>query len=91
MSPAVHDRFALPVFRVPVTFAAADGLTEELARVDTVVIEPEERRFSLLARASARLPGGPLSLRCAVAGPLTAGVRGPWSGKRHLRLEEDAA
>ncbi len=51
MTPRGHERFRLPPFEVPVQLEGADGdLTRELVRPDTIVIEPSERRFSLIGR-----------------------------------------
>ncbi|MGB8298583.1 MAG: DUF2169 domain-containing protein [Polyangia bacterium] len=75
MTTAVHDQFDLPAFAVPVAIASSDGLVEETAVVDTLTIEPEERRFSLLAKAQAKLCYGPLSLGRIVIGDLTRGMR----------------
>ena len=63
MTTAVHDQFDLPAFAVPVAIASSDGLVEETAVVDTLTIEPEERRF-----ATGQSPGEAL-LWSAVAWP----------------------
>jgi hypothetical protein len=75
MTTAVHDQFDLPAFAVPVAIASSDGLVEETAVVDTLTIEPEERRFSLLAKAQAKLCYDPLSLGRIVIGDMTRGMR----------------
>jgi len=65
-------------------------MSEEIAVVDTVIVEPEERRISLLARAETELTGGPTSLGRIVFGELSEGMRRaieknkvyPWSRGR---------
>jgi hypothetical protein len=89
MTTAVNDRIRLPELKVPVTFIS-DELSEEVAIVDTVIVEPEERRLSLLARAQTALNEGPLSLARMVVGDVTKGMRKaiennkayPWDRKR---------
>lgn len=51
MTTGGKERFRLPDLAVPVTVATGDALLETRTRVDTIVIEPRERRFSLVARA----------------------------------------
>jgi hypothetical protein len=72
---AARDRFQLPAFAVPVTFVSSDELSEGMTVVDTLIIEPEQRRFSLLGRAQTELAQGPMSLARIVVGELTAGMR----------------
>jgi hypothetical protein len=89
MTTAVYDRIRLPELTVPVTFVS-DEMSEEVAIVDTVIVEPEERRLSLLARARTDLNEGPMSLARIVVGDLTEGMRKaiengkayPWERKR---------
>ena len=52
MSKHGTDFFSLPEFAVPVTFSAREIMSETVAQVDTIVIEPAEHRFSLVARAT---------------------------------------
>jgi len=68
MTSAAYDRFRLPPFEVPVEFVTREDLVEDEAVVDTIIIEPAERRFSLIARANARLRSGAASLRRIVVG-----------------------
>jgi hypothetical protein len=75
MTTAVREVIRLPVLQVPVTFVAEDEISEEVAVVDTVIIEPEERRLCLLARAQTDLALGPVSLTRIVVGELTEGMR----------------
>jgi hypothetical protein len=83
------DRFCLPRFTVPMAIASSAELAEGMAAVDTLTIEPDERRFSLLAKAQASLADGPESLGRIVVGEMTQGMRSaletgkryPWSRK----------
>ena len=75
MTTAVHDRFQLPPITVPVAFVTSDAFTEDWAVVDTLTIEPEERRFSLLAKAQSVLPDGPQSLGRIIVGEMTQSIR----------------
>ena len=86
-----YVQFILPALAVPVTFVSSDDANEGTATVDTIIIEPEARRFSLVAKAQATLAEGPQSLDRIVVGELTRGMRQaleigkcyPWS--RHGR------
>jgi hypothetical protein len=90
MTTAGRDVIRLPVLDVPVTFVTTAEICEEVAVVDTVIIEPEERRLSLLARAQTDLADGPMSLSRIVFGGLTEGMRKaieknkvyPWNRRR---------
>lgn len=90
MTTAARERLLLPALEVPVTFVSSDELSEGMAIVDTLIIEPEERRFSLLARAQTDLTEGPTSLARIVVGKLTDGMRRaiekgkayPWERRR---------
>jgi hypothetical protein len=90
MTTAVHDRIRLPELNAPITFASSDEMSEDIATVDTLIVEPEERRLSLLARAQTELNEGPMSLIRIVVGELTEGMRKaiernktyPWERKR---------
>jgi len=90
MTTAVRDRLRLPELTVPVTFVTSDEMSEEVTTVDTVHIEPEERRLSVLARARTVLNEGPMSLSQIVVGDLTSGMRKaieknkayPWERRR---------
>jgi hypothetical protein len=75
MTAAVHDSFTLPDLSVPVAFAVADALVNATTVVDTIIVEPEERRFSLVARAAVPLGRHPTGLRQVIVGELTPGQR----------------
>jgi hypothetical protein len=89
MTTAVHDQFDLPAFAVPVAIASSDGLVEETAVVDTLTIESEERRFSLLAKAQAKLFDGPQSLGRIVIGDMTQGMRSAIEKGRQYRWQKN--
>ena len=74
LTTALRERICLPVLQVPVTFVATDEVSDEVAAVDTVIVEPEERRLSLVARARTELAEGPMSLGRIIIGELTAGM-----------------
>jgi hypothetical protein len=75
MTTAGHDYFRLPDLAVPVTIVTADELSEGTTVVDTVIIEPEERRFSLLGKVQAPLPSGPHTLGRIIVGDMPRGMR----------------
>ena len=75
MTPAGRDRFLLPDLNVPVTFVSDKVVTETAAEVDTIVIAPAARRFSLVARASFSPRPTVLSLRQIVVGLASQGRR----------------
>jgi len=75
MTTASQDYFRLPDLAVPVTIVSSDELSESVTEVDTVIIEPEERRFSLLGKAQASLPSGPESLGRIIIGEMPKGMR----------------
>jgi hypothetical protein len=75
LTTAVHDHFNLPASAVPIAFVTSDDFTEEIAVVDTLVIEPEERWFSLLCKAQATLGEGPQSLGRIIVGEMTGEIR----------------
>jgi hypothetical protein len=52
MSKRSVDFFSLPDLEVPVVFSSRDKMSETFAKVDTIIIEPAEQRFSLVARAA---------------------------------------
>jgi hypothetical protein len=75
LTTAGRERFLLPEIRLPVAFVTSEEMTEDSATVDTVTIEPEERCFSLLAKAQAPLPAGPQSLARIILGEMTSAIR----------------
>jgi hypothetical protein len=75
MTPRGTDFFVLPEFEVPVMFGARENACETRASVDTIVIEPAERRFSLIARASFSPRPNLLAMAQVVVGQPTAGCR----------------
>lgn len=78
-----HDRFALPELDAPVVVATAEMLFDARARVDTIVIEPEELRFSVVAKATCPVGASPVVYEVAV-GAITPGHRRALeTGKRY--------
>lgn len=76
------DVFVLPELEVPVMFSARENALETHAQVDTIVIEPAERRFSLVARAAFSPRPNLLGMGQVVVGqPTAACVRALESGK----------
>jgi hypothetical protein len=75
MTTAGQDYFRLPDLAVPVTIVTADELSEAITEVDTIIIEPEERRFSLLGKVQASLPLGSQSLGRIIVGEMRKGMR----------------
>jgi hypothetical protein len=75
MTTAGQDWFKLPELAVPVTIVTAAELSEATTAVDTLIIEPEARRFSLVGRAQASLPSGPESLGRIIVGEMRKGMR----------------
>ena len=75
MTTAGQDYFRLPDLAVPVTIVTADELSEGATAVDTIIIEPEEGRFSLLGKVQAALPSGPQALGRIIVGTMPKGMR----------------
>jgi hypothetical protein len=76
------DFFVLPVFEVPVMFGSRESTLETEMRVDTIIIEPGERRFSLVARAAFSPRPNLLAMGQVVVGNATpACVRALETGK----------
>jgi hypothetical protein len=86
-----REGFALPAVNIPIAFLTRESLVEDFARADTLVIEPEARRFSLVARASVPL-SKPLDLKRAVIGDMTSGLRRALAtGRHHPALDRRSA
>jgi hypothetical protein len=68
MTKSRQEAFKLPAFEVPVLFCARKELHKTVAWVDTITIEPEERRFSLVAHAAYAPEPNLLALRHVVVG-----------------------
>jgi len=65
----------LPSFDIPVLVASDQSLAEDIARVDLIVLEPDRRRLSLVARAAFDLDEDPSSLRQIVVGAASKGMQ----------------
>lgn len=82
MSPRGTDFFSLPELDVPVTFSSSEKMEETFAQVDTIVIEPAEQRFSLIARAAFSPQPNLLAMGQVVVGqPTQACLRALSSGR----------
>ncbi|HEY6477748.1 MAG TPA: DUF2169 domain-containing protein, partial [Polyangia bacterium] len=82
-----QERFKLPVFRTPIIFRSRSEMFETFAQVDTIVIEPAERRFSLVARAAYSPRPNMLAMRQVLIGPASRGRRRAIeTGKEYLKL-----
>ena len=75
MTTAAQDYFRLPDLAVPVTIVTSEELSEAITVVDTVIIEPEERRVSLLGKVQTVLTDGPQSVGQIIVGDMTRGMR----------------
>ena len=85
MTPRGTDFFNLPELDVPVLFGAQENSLETHAEVDTIVIEPAERRFSLVARAAFSPRPNLLGMGQVVVGHATrACVHAVQSGKVYV-------
>lgn len=83
LTPAGYVRFALPEIEVPVEFTDVRyERVEKQAVLDTVVIEPDDGRFTLIWRASHPLKRNMLEMRQVIVGRMTrAFYRARSSGK----------
>ena len=82
MSKRGVDFFSLPEFEVPVLFSSREKMAETFAQVDTIVIEPAEQRFSLVARAVFSPRPNHLAMGQVVVGtPTRACLRALGAGK----------
>jgi hypothetical protein len=84
MTPAGSDRFHLPSLKIPVTFITSRDVTDNWLTVDTVTIEPEDRRISILAKAEAQLADGPESLGRIIIGAMAPEIRAAVEEGREL-------
>jgi len=75
LTPAGHERFALPDGTVPIVFVTDKALVNTRTVVDTIVIEPERRRVSLISRAEQLPEPSLLALRRVIVGAPSRGLR----------------
>ena len=75
MSKRGVDFFSLPELEVPVLFSSREKMSETFAKVDTIIIEPAEQRFSLVARAAFSPRPNLLALGQVVVGAPTRACR----------------
>ncbi|HUU45247.1 MAG TPA: DUF2169 domain-containing protein [Acidobacteriota bacterium] len=72
LTPEGETTFALPTIAVPIEFTdASHEQVEKIAVIDTIIIEPDERRFGLVWRASLPLKRNILEMRQVVAGRMS--------------------
>jgi hypothetical protein len=82
MSPRGLDFFYLPAFEVPVVFSSRAKTFETSVQVDTIIMEPAEQRFSLVARAAFSPRPNLLAMGQVVVGqPTAACLRALATGK----------
>ena len=87
LTRAGPGRFALPELSVPIMFVTRDLIDERRARVDTIVVELDQARVSLIARAVCAPGRSVAALRQIFVGPLTPGRRRALElGKPYLDL-----
>jgi hypothetical protein len=93
LTPQGYATFQLPETRMPVSFRRRDGSTEVLkAVVDTIVIEPDLRRFMLSWRATLPLRRNVHELRHVVVGKPLRDAESPTREKKKFgSLNEVAA
>ena len=84
MTPAGMDRFCLPSLKIPVAFVTSAELVDDWLTVDTLTIEPEERRISILAKAEVPLTDGPESLGRIIIGEMGPEIRAAIEEGREL-------
>lgn len=88
-TPARRERFRLPKLDVPVSFVDRGRIHELPARVDTIVIRPELRTMSLVARAVYTPERAITDVTAAYVGALTAGQRRSLAtGKTYVRWRD---
>jgi hypothetical protein len=75
MTPAGSDCFLLPSLKIPIAVITSGEVTDDWLTVDTVTIEPEDRRISILAKAEAQLADGPESLGRIIIGAMAPEIR----------------
>jgi hypothetical protein len=78
-----RDRFVLPELDVPVLAATDEALFDAHVVVDTIVIEPEELRLSVVGRWTCPLGSSPLVYEVAVGPVSHAHRRALKTGKRY--------
>jgi hypothetical protein len=72
---AGRDRFALPNATVPLTFVTDKAIVNMRTSVDTISIDPEKQRLSLISRGEYLPATSLLELRSVIVGKPTRGLR----------------
>ena len=73
-----------PEIKIPVAFVTSAELVDDWLTVDTLTIEPEERRISILAKAEVPLTDGPESLGRIIIGEMGPETRAAVEEGREL-------
>ena len=74
LTPAGNTRFRVPKLNMPVEFAArAGGQVEQMGVIDTLIIEPDDNRFSVVWRTSYPLRRNIFEVIQIVTGRMTPG------------------
>lgn len=85
LTAAGHARLVLPDATVPVIFVTDRAIVNTRTAVDTVVIDLEKQRLSLIARAEHLADPSLLALRRVIVGQPSRGLRRAIAtGKRHV-------
>ena len=87
LTPEGHTQFRLPKLEVPVEFCRAQGQSETVdAVLDTVLLEPDEKRFILCWRASTLLRRNIFEIPMGIVGRMPRGwYRAREVGKTYYR------
>jgi hypothetical protein len=87
LSPEGHLSFRLPDLALPMTFLFENGIEAVEPVADTLILEPDERRFQVLWRASRPVRRKLLDLGEVMIGAPPPGLlRARQKGKRYLEL-----
>lgn len=80
-------RFKLPSYDIPIEFSRRDGSrTDQTTVIDTILIEPDLNRFTMVWRTSLPLKRNIFELTGIVAGTCYSMVQGPTTRQRLLPL-----
>jgi hypothetical protein len=91
LTPDGRRQFHLPKIRVPVEFGRSNGQSETMdARLDTLILEPDKKRFMLCWRASIPLKKNMFEIPRAIVGRMPRGwYRARDLGKTYYRSLRD--
>ena len=93
LTPRGREVFRLPGTALPIAlFKGREKAFEEEVLPDTILLDPENRRFSLVWRVQQRIRRTILDFtECWVGSPTRAMVRARATGKRYMRLSDRSA